>query len=82
MKIHTWMMNKKLSRRRRPLPFAVSMAADDEHIGVVPVDGLADDAPRVALHRLVADVVHLRFAAGRGRDHYTIGDSLGERIES
>ena len=35
------------------------MAADDEHLGVVPLDGLAEDVPSVPLHRLKHSVADL-----------------------
>ena len=53
-------MSKKFEDDRdRPLPLAVAMAADDQDLGVVPVDRLADHAPGVSLDGFVADVGHL-----------------------
>jgi hypothetical protein len=37
----------------RPLDGTVAVAADGEHLGVVPLDGLAEDVPGVALDDLV-----------------------------
>jgi len=42
-----------------PLPLAVAMAADDQDLGVVPINRVADDAPGVTLDGFVADVDHL-----------------------
>jgi len=39
------------------------VAADNEHLGVVPLDGVAEDVPGVALERLELGVGHLRGGA-------------------
>jgi hypothetical protein len=41
----------------RPLDGSVAVAAESEHLGVVPLDGLAEDVPGVALDDLVHDGV-------------------------
>ena len=46
-------------RWHRPFDGSVAMAADDEHLGVVPLDGLAEDVPSVPLHRLKHSVADL-----------------------
>lgn len=47
-------------RWARPFDGSVAMAADDEHLGVVPLDRLAEDTPSVPLHRLKHGVAHLQ----------------------
>jgi hypothetical protein len=44
---------KKQGENARPLDGTVAVAADGEHLGVVPLDGLAEDVPGVALDDLV-----------------------------
>jgi hypothetical protein len=40
-------------QQRGPLDGSVAVAADGEHLSVVPLDGLAEDVPGVALDDLV-----------------------------
>jgi len=57
--IQAWVMSVK-EMMDGPLPLAVAMAADDQDLGVVPINRVADHAPGVPLNRFVADVDHLR----------------------
>uniref|UniRef100_A0A0A9G609 Uncharacterized protein n=1 Tax=Arundo donax TaxID=35708 RepID=A0A0A9G609_ARUDO len=45
--------------KNSPFECAVAMAADDEHLGVVPLHRLAQHIPRVPFHHLVHSVAHL-----------------------
>jgi hypothetical protein len=47
-------------RWQGPFDGSVAMAADDEHLGVVPLDRLAEHTPSVPLHRLKHSVAHLQ----------------------
>lgn len=44
----------------RPFNGSVTMAADDEHLGPVPLDSLAEDVPSVPLQRLKHSVARLK----------------------
>jgi hypothetical protein len=53
------------------------MAADDEHLGVVPLDRLAEHVPSVPLHRLKHSVAHLRHTTpvrAQHKEHEIIRD--------
>jgi hypothetical protein len=52
-------------RSSKTVPFdgPVAVAADDEHLGVVPLDGVAEHVPGVTLERLELGVGHLRGGA-------------------